>query len=175
MADEFKINDKEFIAFFKAVAKVDPELKKALRKNITVLAKPIVADVKAAELAIPSQGGEAGGGRKKKGEILGLRAALANATKSDFNTTGRGAVIHIRVSSSKFMAVSGRPRSLPYYMEGRRKRKWRHPIFGNKENWVEQSPHPFLAVTVLKHKDKFVDGVADAVNEALGQIDHKID
>jgi hypothetical protein len=175
MAEQFKIDDKEFIAFFKAVSKVDPEMKKALRKKITALAKPIVADVKAAELAIPSQGGGAASGRKKKGELLGLRASLANATKSDFNGTGRGAVVHIRVSTSKFMAVSGKPRTLPFYMEGRRKRKWRHPVFGNKEVWVEQSPHPYLADTVLKHKDSFVDGVADAVNEVLGQIDHKVD
>ncbi|MEI8285889.1 MAG: hypothetical protein WCG15_01180 [Actinomycetes bacterium] len=175
MADQFQIDDKEFVAFYKAVAQVDPELKKALRKKITALAKPIVADVKQAAIAIPSQGGDVGGTRKKKGETLGLRAGLANATKSDFNGTGRGAVVHIRVSSSKFIAATGRPRSLPYYMEGRRKRKWRHPVFGNKENWVEQSPHPFLAVTVFKHKDSFVDGVADAVNEVLGQIDHKVD
>lgn len=174
MADQFQIDAKEFAAFYKAVAQVDPELKKALRKTMTTLAKPIVADVKAAELAIPSRGGEAVATRKKKGETLGLRASLANATKSDINATGRGAVVHIRVSSSKFMATSGRPRSLPYYMEGRRKRKWRHPVFGNKENWVEQSPHPYLAVTVLKHKDSFVDGVADAVNEVLQQIDHKV-
>jgi hypothetical protein len=174
MAENFQINDKEFVAFYKAVAKVDPELKKALRKTMTALAKPIVADVKAAELSIPAQGGQAAGTRKKKGETLGLRASLANATKSDINATGRGAVVHIRVSSSKFMAASGRPRSIPYYMEGRRKRKWRHPVFGNKENWVEQSPHPYLAVTVLKHKDNFINGVADAVNEVLGQIDHQV-
>ncbi len=174
MADQFQIDAKEFAAFYKAVAQIDPELKKALRKTMTTLAKPIVADVKAAELAIPSQGGGAVATRKKKGETLGLRASLANATKSDINATGRGAVVHIRVSSSKFMAASGRPRSIPYYMEGRRKRKWRHPVFGNKENWVEQSPHPYLAVTVLKHKDNFVAGVADAVNEVLGQIDHQV-
>jgi hypothetical protein len=174
MSDELRIDDKEFIAFFKAVAQVDPDLKKALRKKMTALAKPIVQEVRAAALAIPSRGGEVAGMRKKKGELLGLRAGLATATKSDISTTGRGAVMHIRVSTSRFLSVSGRPRTIPYYMEGRRKRKWRHPVFGNKEFWVEQASHPFLSETVIKRRNEFADGLTDAVNETLEQLDHKI-
>ena len=141
---------------------------------MTALAKPIVQDVRAAALATPSRGGEVAGMRKKKGELPGFRASLATGTKSDINTTGKGAVMHIRVSTSRFLAVSGRPRTLPYYMEGRRKRKWRHPVFGNKEFWVEQNPHPFLTETVIKRKNEFADGLTDAANETLEQLDHKI-
>ena len=52
-------------------------------------------------------------------------------------------------------------------MEGRRKRAWRHPVFGNRENWVEQKSHPFLAVTVLPHKMQFAGEVTKALDDAL--------
>lgn len=173
MADEFKVDTKEFITFYKAIAATDPELKKSLRKRMLSLAKPIVDDVKQAEKNIPSKG-EIGDARKKKGETLGLRASLAAATKADFNGTGRGAVLHIRVSGSRFVSVSGRKRTLPYYMEGRRKRPWRHPVYGNRDKWVQQPSHPFLNVTVMKHEKQFVNEVSKAVEDTLDYIDSKV-
>lgn len=174
MAEQVKIDAKEFVEFYKALAQVDPELKAALRKRLIAFAKPVVEEVKQAEREIPSNR-EIGEKRKKKGESLGLRASLAAATKADFNGTGRGAVLHIRVSSSRFMAVSGRPRTIPYYMEGRRKRAWRHPVYGNRDVWVEQTKHPFLNVTVFKHQAQFINEVARAVEDTLAQIDSKVD
>jgi hypothetical protein len=174
MAQQFEIDAKEFAVFYKAISMTDPELKKSLRKRMLSLAKPIVDDVKQAELGIPSKRGDVEHTRKKKGETLGLRASLAAATKADFNGTGRGAVLHIRVSSTRFVAVSGRTRTLPYYMEGRRKRIWRHPVFGNRENWVEQQKHPFLNVTVFKHEKEFVNQVNKAVEDTLDYIDSKV-
>lgn len=174
MADEIKVDSKEFTEFYKVLSKVDPELKKAIRKRLIAFAKPVVEEVKQAERSISSNR-QAGQSRKKKGESLGLRNSLAAATKADFNGTGRGGVVHIRVSSSRFITVSGRPRTLPYYMEGRRKRDWRHPVFGNKEVWVKQTPHPYLYNTVYTHKDSFEKAVGQAVEEALQVIDNKVD
>jgi hypothetical protein len=173
MADTFKVDDKELIAFYKALAQFDPELKKALRKQLMILAKPVVAEVKQAELNLPANR-ELGGTRKKKGATFGLRASLAAATKSDFNGTGRGAALHIRVSTSRFLAVSGRPRTIPYYMEGRRKREWRHPVFGNKNNWVGQKSKPFLGQVVSRNKPAFGMAVEKAVNDVATEIQHKI-
>lgn len=174
MADAVKLDSKELLDLYKALGKAHPEVRKALRRQLTVLAKPIVADVKRAELAIPSRKGSASGARKKKGSTLGLRDSLANATKADFATMGEGAAVHIRVSSSKFTSVSGRPRTIPYYMEGRRKRAWRHPVHGNPNNWVTQKGSPFLMGTVRKHKDSFEKACLKAVHEVLDQIDSKV-
>ena len=171
---QLEIDTKEFILFYKAISMTDIELKKSLRKRMMALAKPIVDDVKQAEKNIPSSRGVVGQTRKKKGEHLGLRASLAAATKADFNGTGRGAVMHIRVSGTRFMAVSGRPRTIPYYMEGRRKRDWRHPVFGNRENWVKQDKHPFLNITVFKHEADFLREVSKAVEDTLSYIDSKV-
>jgi hypothetical protein len=172
MAD-FKVDSKELVAFYKALAQFDPELKKALRKRLIDLAKPVVAEVKAAELGLPSNR-EVGGTRKKKGGHLGFRASLAAATKADFNGTGRGAALHVRVSTSRFLAVSGRPRTLPFYMEGRRKHEWRHPVYGNKDNWVGQKSKPFLGEIVARNKPAFVLAVENSVNDVVKEIQAKI-
>jgi hypothetical protein len=172
--DAVEIDAKAFVGFYKAVSQIDPELKKALRKELMKQATPIVDDVRQAALAIPASR-EAGATRKKKGTTLGLRASLAAAAKADFNGTGRGAVLHIRISGTRFNSVSGREnRSLPYYMEGRRKRAWRHPVFGNREVWVQQEKHPFLGVTVMKHKDEFINAVQASVDETLQALDSVI-
>ena len=163
-----------FVQFYKALAAVDPDLKKALRKRLMTAAKPVVQEVKQAALAIPASR-EVAGTRKKKGAALGLRASLAAAAKADFNGTRKGAVVHIRISTTRFMAVSGeRPRTLPYYVEQRRKRPWRHPVFGNKEVWVQQQGHKFLMPTVIAHKEKFIGEVKNAVDDALNQISTKV-
>ena len=175
MADEqVQIDAKQFVGFYKAVSKIDSEIKKALRKEMMQKTAPIVEEVRQAALAIPASR-EAGSTRKKKGQALGLRASLAAAAKADFNGTSKGGVVKIKISSTRFLAVSGRTnRSLPYYVEGRRKRAWRHPVFGNTEVWVEQQKHPFLGVTVMKHKQDFTNAVQKAVDETMQALDSVI-
>jgi len=162
-----EIDPTDFAKVVKEIAQVDPNFKKVVRKRLKTAAEPVVQEVKRAALAIPAQGGEATAGRKKKGQSLGFRASLANAAISDVNPTKKGAILKIRISTTKFLSASGRPRTLPYYMEGRRKRAWRHPVFGNRENWVSQQSHPFLGVTVLPHKKDFANEVVQALDDAL--------
>lgn len=157
----------DFAKVVKEVQQVEPEFRKNVKKRLKQAAEPIVQEVKQAALNIPSSKGDVTQTRKKKGENLGLRASLANAVQADINPTKKGAIAKIRVSTTKFMSASGRPRTLPYYMEGRRKRAWRHPVFGNRDVWVAQSPHPFLGVTVKPHKEEFATAVVKALDDAL--------
>jgi hypothetical protein len=167
-ADEFK-------KYYRQISNVDAEVRKALRKNLMEAAKPVVEKVRQAALAIPSKGGEAVATRKKKGESLGLRQSLAAATKADLNATGRGAGVHIRVSRSKFASVSGRPGGLPYYVDKRVKKPWRHPVFADagaskgswKGAWVTQPAHPFLGVTASKYRKEYEKAVSKATVDAL--------
>lgn len=173
MAEESSINAEEFKVFFRNLAQAEPEMKKELQKKMRKLAAPILNDVKQAEMAIPSKG-DFGGTRKIEGGNLGLRASLVAATKIDFSGTGRGAVLKIRVSKSKFEQVSGRPRSLPWHVEGRLKRTWRHPVFGRREDsWVVQKPSPYLNKTVFKHQPELIKAITEARDEVLKQIESK--
>ena len=154
------IDRSEFISFYKSIGQVSPEIQKAMRKRLNAAAKPIVAEVKQAALALPSKV-ENGGTQEGYENLFSLRRAIASSVKSRFNGTGRSGVLQIRVSTSEFMALSGRPRTIPYYLEGR-KRRWRHPVFGNKDKWVDQEARPFLAVTAYKPHN------VELVYEALG-------
>lgn len=177
-----EVNADEFQKYYKEISRVDAEVRKALRKNLMESAKPVVAAVKQAALAIPSKGGEEVETRKKKGQTLGLRASLAHSIKADLNATGRGAGVHIRVSRSKFAAVSGRPGGLPYYVDHRYNKKWRHPVFADKGAskgtwtgaWVEQEPHPFLGVTASKYRKQYEEAVSNAIFDALKACDIEI-
>ena len=154
------IDRSEFISFYKSIGQVSPEIQKAMRKRLNAAAKPIVAEVKQAALALPSKV-ENGSTQEGYENLFSLRRAIAGSVKSRFNGTGRGGVLQIRVSTSEFMALSGRPRTIPYYLEGR-KRRWRHPVFGNKDKWVDQEARPFLAVTAYKPRN------VEIVYQALG-------
>ena len=160
MADKPLIDRSEFLAFYKAVGEISPEIQKAMRKRLNAVAKPIVAEVKQAALNLPSKV-ESGGNPKGYENLFSLRRAISQSIKSRFNGTGKGGVLSIRVSTTEFMAMSGRPRTIPYYLEGR-KRRWRHPVYGDRDRWVDQEPKPFLAVTAYKPKN------VDAVYNALG-------
>lgn len=164
------IDRSEFISFYKSIAAVSPEIQKSMRKRLNVAAKPIVAEIKQAALAIPSNV-ESGQTQKGYENLFSLRRAIASSVKSRFNGTGKGGVLQIRVSTTEFMAMSGRPRTLPYYLEGR-KRRWRHPVFGNKNNWVDQEAHPYLAVTAYKpHNVEIVyNALGLAVEDGLSVV-----
>lgn len=178
-----EVKAEEFGDYYKRIGKVDVEIRKALRRRLTAAAKPVVAEVKQAALSIPAKGGNAVVKRRKSGETVGLRASLAMATQSYFYATAKGGGIKIRVSRSKFEAVSGRPNTIPYYVEGRRKRAWKHPVFektkgpvtsGNAENWITQKPSPFLGVTVQKHRDAYGKEVTAAITDAIKECNIKL-
>ena len=106
---------------------------------------------------------------------MGLRKSLSLAAKHEIRATKKGAVVHFRIGTKTFMAASNMPRTIPYYVEGRRKRPWRHPVFGNPDVWVQQEPHPFLNSTVMSHKNDFLTGMQRAVDDALDEVIKKIE
>ena len=179
MADnafEIDVNSKDYARFYAATKKVEPEITKALRKRLTVIAKPITAQVKQAALTLPSkQGGMADkGSRGATG--LGLRQGLAAAVEQKIKPTGKnGLNVRIRVSGTKFAEKTGKPRKLPRYVEGFSKKPWRHPVFADagalkgswKGAWVVQAPTPFLVQTVLPHKEEFKKAVYDSFVDAV--------
>lgn len=52
-----------------------------------------------------------------------------------------------------------------------RRGEFRHPVFGDRENWVNQAMHPFLAPTVkmkLPAATKRIEAAVDGANETIG-------
>lgn len=57
------------------------------------------------------------------------------------------------------------PHAKPYENEGR-PGKFRHPVFGNRSNWVTQKARPFLGPALQAKSDAAAHDIADAVDRA---------
>lgn len=165
-----QVKSQDFARYNREIGKVDKEMRKAMRKRLKNATAPVVQDVKQAALSLPSGQGQSGI-RAKNGKPS-LRASIAAAVGASVRMTGKGAGAHIRISRDKFLRVSDRGnRNLSWYVEGRPKRGWKHPVFGaakdKPETWPIQKPTPFLGVTVDRHKKNYRKEVSEVVWDAL--------
>lgn len=115
-------------------------IRRALNKNLKVAAQPAAASARAAVLSIPT-----------KGPGTGLRGRIA-------------AGIKVKVSSSSVrIASTGR---LAPEMEGVEPR-WRHPVYGNREVWVQQPPRPTFFKAIRPHQAAFDRAAQQSMDDAL--------
>ncbi|MFI6249050.1 hypothetical protein [Streptomyces sp. NPDC051016] len=135
----------------------DPELKKRFRKELRKSAAPFVPLIRNSIRQIPS---------KRPYTPAGLRGRLSKATRIETRTVGKDAGVAIRVDGRRM--PDGEKR-LPSLMEGagvRRGRRvdtrWRHPVFGNREVWVQQDSHPYFF--------RVVDGAGAAGRVAAARV-----
>jgi hypothetical protein len=108
----------------------DKEIKKRFRKELRAGGGAARAEGPASIRSIPS---------KQAYSPDGLRGALSKATRLEVKTVGRQAGVAIRVDGRK---MPSHMKSLPSMVEG--KKRWRHPVYGNRENWVNQSAEPYF-------------------------------
>jgi len=165
---------KDFHRLATRIGNLDKEVQKELKARLKKAAKPVVTEVKAEVLSLPSGRGKSSI-RVKQGQRVSLRTAIARSVVSEVRTTRKGAGAHIRVKKKKFLAVSGRNNvNLPWYVQGRPKRGWKHPVFGAEmnqpENWPIQKPSPYLDETVKRHKADFAKEVNEAFTDALTKV-----
>lgn len=111
-------------------AQGDGQVTKKFRKELRAAARPLVPKVRASIRQIPS---------KRSYSASGLRGQLAKATRLEVKTSGKSAGVAIRVDGRK---MPSHMKSLPSMAEG--KKRWRHPVFGNRDVWVNQTPHPYF-------------------------------
>lgn len=142
-------------------------LRKELTDELRAAARPLVPKVKAAWLAAPEFQGRRGRGRAAQPD---LRKRLADATWLQVRLTGKEAGVRIRSDGRR---MPDRMKALPGYAEGIRRRPWRHPVYGNRDVWVNQRPFPrfYAAVqpdeaTARRHVNAAVDKVFDAIERA---------
>jgi hypothetical protein len=126
----------------------DKELKKKFRRELRKAAAPLVPKVRASIRSTPS---------KQAYSPAGLRGALSKATRLEVKTTGRQAGVAIRVDGRKMPAHM---KSLPSMVEG--KKRWRHPVFGNRNNWVNQPSEPYFY--------RVVRAAGPAARRAVGRV-----
>lgn len=107
------------------------EIRKRLTREIRRELAPAVLAVRREIAAIPTKGEGSSG----------LRQRMARATRLQVRTAGRDAGATIRVDGRK---MPDGQRRLPSYMEGKAKKPWRHPVYGNRAVWAVQPAHPYF-------------------------------
>lgn len=113
-----------------------------LRRNIVVASAPITSEAKAGW----------------SGSYGSFGADLAAATKLRVRSAGRLAGVSVLVQGS---SLPEGKQGLPPQVEGLQ--RWRHPLFGNRDYFYGQDPHPELGPAVERH----LPGVQVAVIEAV--------
>lgn len=97
---------------------------------------------------------------RKKG--LGLRESIARSTK--LQVTARG--VRFYVDSSKMPESQ---RNLPYLLDS--PKGWRHPLFGDREDWVDQKGQPYFGSTIKRNAPGFRRAIENAMNEVKRDLD----
>ena len=100
----------------------DKGLTRELSKGMKAAAEPIAAAERSAAQSLPASGSKS----------TGLRAAIASAVSIRYSRSKRNPGVRVYVPARKMPQGQGR---LPRLMN---KGAWRHPVYGNKNNWVEQ-------------------------------------
>jgi hypothetical protein len=137
------------------------EIRQELTRGFRDILRPLVREVQAAYRAAPSGQGKA---RRKGGS---LRGQLARATHLEVRTTGRDAGARLRVDGRR---MPDRMKSLPAMWE--HEKRWRHPVFGDREVWVAQASqqvfYPIVAASEPAAAAK-VDELVDHIQERIEQ------
>jgi hypothetical protein len=154
------------------------ELRAALRKHIADAGRPVLDEVRTAARTLPVSGSRGGGtaqrrrfatanasdkrklsaGRRK----VGLRRSIASAIK--LQVTARG--VRFIVNSTQLPPDQ---RTLPRHLDS--PKGWRHPVFGNREQWVHQEGKPYFATTIKKRAPQFRRAILDAMEEIRRELE----
>lgn len=150
-------------------------LRKHLRRRITDAGKPVVEEVRQAARDIPVKGTPGGGAlQRRRAAVLrarsargaaraargshSLRRALAAATS--LRTVNSGISIVLKASR-----MAEGQETLPRHMNS--EKGWRHPVYGDRRDWVHQTGHPFFDVTIRKREAEFRRACEQAIQDTL--------
>lgn len=134
----------------------DPALARELRRRIKN-AGSVAAEKVRDTLAEPSpdDGPDTGEGR----------AALAAATKVTVSFSRRSAGARITTSASK---LAGRHKGLLHVYN---KESFRHPVFGDRADWVEQKGRPYFGTVITKMINReVINEIRAALDDATRKI-----
>lgn len=146
---------------------------KALRKELTDgmrgVLRPMVPEVRAAFKASPSEGH--GSASKARQAAPDLRGLLAKATRIEVKLTGRAAGARIRVDGRRM--PSGL-RGIPKAWEHEAGARWRHPVFGRRDTWVQQRPRPLFYRIVAPKAERAAREIEQIANRVVAKLERSV-
>lgn len=142
----------EFARVGRALREVDAELPGQLRKDLRTAARPLVAMVKEKVRSLPTHGIRHTGLRRRVAAGVGIRVGLR---------TG----VTITTSMQKPSEAI-----IPRGMDSRN--GWRHPVFGNRDNWVQQrTGGSWFREPLASRHDEIERSLHHILEEAANTID----
>ena len=142
----------------------DATVKAIFKRRLEDAARPFVPAVRASALAIPV---------KVDGRHTGLRGRIAACAQvASWETGARQVNVAVEIQPQH---MPNHEKGLPLYMEGvpdkGRHERWRHPVFGRREDpWVQQPPKPYF----YRAANGYGRASAAAMQSALDDITRKI-
>lgn len=138
-----------------------PEWDKIIRKELAKIEGPAMAKVSGKIRAIPSRTRNRGGRGGSRGS---LRREMVQALRFNVDTNPQYTGAFLWLDARR---LPGGRENLAAYMEGvRYYTRWRHPVFGDTENWVTQKRHPYFYRT-LRPFELQTAKAAEAVIKAI--------
>ena len=143
------------------------DLRRDLLRGLRAAAQPAAVAVKAAIMTMPSQGAHAGDEDSRS-----LRASIAAGIKVHVKLAGKAKHVGVAIAAHS-KGMPRRFRRAPKYLN--RRRPWRHPVFGNRENWVSQvSGKPgWFDDTLKAYRPEFVRAAGEALDNVAQRISRK--
>lgn len=133
----------------------------AARKHKGPATEAQVHQVKTAHRARQTAKAEAG---------AGLRESIARATTGAISTGSKATGVSVtwKVKASR-MPNSQRKLAKAFNSA----KGWRHPVFGDREDWVTQHGTPYFDTVIKKHQGELRDAVVDGMTKAADAILHE--
>lgn len=100
----------------------------------------------------------------------GLRESIARATSGSISTgsAATGVSVTWKVRAAK-MPNSQRKLAKAFNSA----KGWRHPVFGDRQDWVTQHGTPYFDTVIKKHQTELRDAVLDGMTKAAEKILHE--
>lgn len=121
----------------------------------------VPAEVRTAIRPAVREAGNLIAGKAKQNASWSSRIPGAISVTSSITSSG-GAVVRVNSQTA--------PHARPYEGRGSPGGFFRHPVFGNRENWVPQQTRPFLKPAVESEADKAKALIATAVTETTSRL-----
>jgi len=140
------------------------EAQRKYQRAVAAASRPIVPQVAAAARNARVTSSRGGQGKPKRSTRL--RGRIADAV--DARPTRSG--IRIYIDANRVDEKYGE--SLPRYLDGELRpwRRWRHPVFGHEERWVQQQGTPWFFRTIRRHENRIKQAVLGAMDEVAREI-----
>lgn len=153
---DFRVDTSEWNKLYADLKEFDPKLRVALRREIKAIGE-IGAEAVRKALSQPTPEGNPDGP---------VRDALKAATKVRVSFSAKSAGVKIVTSGG------GLPAGSSPMLHAYNSMAWRHPVFGDRSNWVTEQGHPFFEKPIEEVVGPAMyTRIGDALDEAIRALE----